>query len=346
MIREKLHLRYLLTTISVIVLFLFIYWANYHLDNYSKRILTVSGIYIILGVSLNLINGTTGIFSLGHAGFMGVGAYTAALLTMSVAQKQMTFFIVPLISPLNKISIPFLPALLIGGVIASIFGLIIGIPTLRLGGDYLAIATLGFGEIIVVLFNNLMNITNGALGLKGLVPYTNLWWTYGWVVFTVFFIVRLTNSSYGRALKAIRENEVAAQAMGINLFYHKVLSFIIGAFFAGIGGGLLAHLLTTINPVAFSFLLTFNVLIVIVLGGLGSITGAVIAGFLFPIFLEYLRFIEAPMNIMGLHIPGIPGMRMVVFSLLLLIVMIFYPRGLMGRLEFSWDFIIKRFNKS
>ncbi len=343
--KDKLYLRYLLTLISIGILFLFIWWANGHLDNYSKRVLTVSGIYIILGVSLNLINGITGIFSLGHAGFMGLGAYTAALLTMSVAQKQMTFFIQPLISPLDKISIPFLPALLIGGLVAAFFGLLIGIPTLRLGGDYLAIATLGFGEIIVVVFNNTINITNGALGLKGLAPYTNLWWTYGWVVFTVFFIARLVNSSYGRALKAIRENEVAAEAMGVNLFYHKVLSFIVGAFFAGIGGGLLAHLLTTINPVAFNFFLTFNVLIVIVIGGLGSITGSVIAGFLFPILLEWLRFIEAPMDIFGLHIPGIPGMRMVVFSLLLLIVMIFYQRGLMGRNEFSWDFIIKRLAK-
>ncbi len=343
--KEKIQLRYLLTVISVVILFLIIWWANGHLDNYYKRVLTVSGIYIILGVSLNLINGITGIFSLGHAGFMGIGAYTAALLTMSVAQKQMTFFIQPLISPLDKISIPFLPALLIGGLVAAFFGLLIGIPTLRLGGDYLAIATLGFGEIIVVVFNNTINITNGALGLKGLVPYTNLWWTYGWVVFTVFFITRLVNSSYGRALKAIRENEVAAQAMGVNVFYHKVLSFIVGAFFAGIGGGLLAHLLTTINPVAFNFFLTFNILIVIVIGGLGSITGSVIAGFLFPILLEWLRFIEAPMDIFGIHIPGIPGMRMVVFSLLLLIIMIFYQRGLMGRSEFSWDFIIKRFAK-
>ncbi len=343
--KEKIHLRYLLTVISIIILFLIIWWANGHLDNYYKRVLTVSGIYIILGVSLNLINGITGIFSLGHAGFMGIGAYTAALLTMSVAQKQMTFFIQPLISPLDKISIPFLPALLIGGLVAAFFGLLIGIPTLRLGGDYLAIATLGFGEIIVVIFNNTINITNGALGLKGLAPYTNLWWTYGWVVFTVFFITRLVNSSYGRALKAIRENEVAAQAMGVNIFYHKVLSFIVGAFFAGIGGGLLAHLLTTINPVAFNFFLTFNILIVIVIGGLGSITGSVIAGFLFPILLEWLRFIEAPMDIFGIHIPGIPGMRMVVFSLLLLIIMIFYQRGLMGRSEFSWDFIIKRFAK-
>ncbi len=343
--KEKIHLRYLLTVISIIILFLIIWWANGHLDNYYKRVLTVSGIYIILGVSLNLINGITGIFSLGHAGFMGIGAYTAALFTMSVAQKQMTFFIQPLISPLDKISIPFLPALLIGGLVAAFFGLLIGIPTLRLGGDYLAIATLGFGEIIVVIFNNTINITNGALGLKGLAPYTNLWWTYGWVVFTVFFIARLVNSSYGRALKAIRENEVAAQAMGVNIFYHKVFSFIVGAFFAGIGGGLLAHLLTTINPVAFNFFLTFNILIVIVIGGLGSITGSVIAGFLFPILLEWLRFIEAPMDIFGIHIPGIPGMRMVVFSLLLLIIMIFYQRGLMGRSEFSWDFIIKRFAK-
>ncbi len=335
----------ILNLIAIVVLFLLLWWADVKLDPFSKRILNVMAIYVIWAVSLNFINGTTGIFSLGHNGFAAVGAYAAALLTMPIYQKQMIFFLKPLIYPLNSIQIGFLPATLIGGAAAALFGLLVGAPVLRLKGDYLAIATLGFSQIIFVLANNFPSITNGALGLKGIPPYTNLFWSWGWAVFTIVFIGRLTASSYGRALKAIREDEVAAEAMGIRLSTNKILAFIIGAFFAGIGGSLYAHLLTAIDPKAFSFFLTFNILIMIVIGGLGSITGSIIGAISFAFLSEWLRFVEAPMKIGPLTIPGIPGMRMVIFSILMLVVMLFYRRGIMGRNEFSWDWFYILYKK-
>ncbi len=337
--------KFILNVIAIVVLFLLLWWAHVKMDPFSKRILNLMAIYIIWAVSLNFINGTTGIFSLGHNGFAAVGAYVAALLTLPLYQKGMIFYIEPLIYPLNSIQIGFFPATLLGGAVAAVFGILVGAPVLRLKGDYLAIATLGFSQIIFVLAMNFPSITNGALGLKGLQPYTNLFWSWGWAVFTVVFIGRLTASSYGRALKAIREDEVAAEAMGIRLSTNKIMAFVIGAFFAGIGGSLYAHLLTSIDPKAFSFFLTFNILIMIVIGGLGSITGSIIGAVSFAFLSEWLRFVEAPMQIGPLKIPGIPGMRMVIFSVLMLVVMLFYRRGIMGRNEFSWDWFYILYNR-
>lgn len=326
----------LLSFVALIVLAILTYLAQNYLDNYKLRILNLGAIYATLGVSLNLIFGFTGQFSLGHAGFMAIGAYTTALLIMPPMYKEMTFIIEPLIWPLNVLQLPFIVALLLGGLFAAILAILIGLPVLRLKGDYLGIATLGFAEIVRVIANNIPQVTNGALGLKGIPQYTNLWWTMGFAVLTVFIVKRLISSSYGRALMAIRENEIAAEAIGVNLTYHKVMSFTISAFFAGIGGGLLASLLTTIDPRAFMFIMTFNVLIVVVIGGLGSITGTVIAAFLFNFCLEYLRPIEEGFSLGPLSIPEVPGLRMVTFSLLLLVVILFKQNGLMGEIEFTW----------
>jgi branched-chain amino acid transport system permease protein len=335
----------ILTIVSLVILLVFLWYGNGHLDAYKLRILNLCAIYTILGLSMNLINGFTGLFSLGHAGFMAVGAYTSALLTMSIAQKQQNFFLKPIISPLDKIVLPFFIALLIGGILAAVIGYIIGAPALRLKGDYLAIATLGFGEIIRVIFTNTQSITNGALGLKGIPAKTNLYWSFGVAVVTIVILVSLIKSSYGRAFKAIREDEIAAEAMGINLFKHKMLSFTIGAFFAGIGGGLLGNLLGTIDPNMFKFLLTFNILLIIVLGGMGSVTGTIISAFVVTISTEVLRFLDETMNLGFIKIKGIPGLRMVVFSALLMLVIIFYRNGLMGTNEFSWDKLIGKFTK-
>jgi branched-chain amino acid transport system permease protein len=331
-----------LTLAATALLGCFLFWANGHLDPYMVRILNLCAIYIILATSLNLIFGFAGQFSLGHAGFMAVGAYACALLTMSPAQKEATFIIAPLVRPLAVIQLPFLPAILIGGILAAIFGFIIGAPTLRLRGDYLAIASLGFAEIIRVVANNIVPITNGALGLKGIPEYTNLYWSWGAAAVTVFIIKRLVDSSYGRAMMAVRENEIAAEVMGVSLFYHKVLAFVVGSFFAGVGGALLANLVTTIDPKTFMFIMTFNILIIAVIGGLGSITGSCLAAIAFTILLEALRPLEAPMHIGPLDIPGVPGLRMVIFSLLLLAVILFYQQGLMGKREFGWDWLVRR----
>jgi branched-chain amino acid transport system permease protein len=204
-------------------------------------------------------------------------------------------------------------------------------------GDYLAIVTLGFGEVVRVLANNLQGLTNGPLGLKGLQPFTTLWWSWGAAVLTVAVVTALVRSGYGRAMLAIREDETAARAMGVDTFRHLMLAYVLSAFFFGVGGGLLAHLVTTISPTLFTFLLTFNLLIIIVVGGLGSTTGAVLAAALFTLGGEWLRVVEEPLQIMGYSYPGIPGLRLVIFSLALLLVIIFFRQGLLGHREFSWE---------
>ena len=327
----------------IAIVFLLLFVANNSLDSYKIRILNLCAIYTVLGLSLNLINGFTGLFSLGHAGFIAVGAYITALLTMSEKVKNQVYFMEPLIAPFNHLSIPFLPALIIAGLVSAFIAILIGAPALRLKGDYLAIATLGFAEIIRIVITNAQRLTNGALGLRGIPRLTNLYWSFGIAIFTIIILVSLINSSYGRALKAIREDEIAAESMGISLFKHKVIGFAVGAFFAGVGGGLLGNLMGTIDPNMFKFALTFNILLIIVIGGMGSVTGTVISAFIVTILGEALRFLdmEKQFDFGILSFTGIPGLRMVVFSVLLMIIVLFFRHGIMGTKEFSWKALFK-----
>lgn len=336
----------ILNIVSIIAWIGLLFIFDQTFDSYKMRIVNLCGIYVILGLSLNLINGFTGLFSLGHAGFMAVGAYTAGLLTLSPAMKQMNFFMKPIVPFLAEVEWSFFPALIMAGLVTALIGFLIGAPALKLRDDYLAIATLGFGEIIRVIFTNTQSLTNGALGLKGLPTHTNIWWSWGIAFFTILFMVFLIKGSYGKAFKAIREDEIAAEAMGISLFKHKVMAFTMGAFLAGIGGALLGNLLGTIDPNMFRFTLTFNILLIVVLGGIGSITGTVISAVVVTVAMEYLRILDEAINLGFIRIEGIPGMRMVVFSLLLMIVILFYQNGLMGSNEFTWDwFLEKKFLK-
>jgi branched-chain amino acid transport system permease protein len=335
----------IMTLIALILFIGFLTIADKIFDSYQMRIINLAGIYVTLGLGLNLINGFTGLFSLGHAGFMAVGAYTSAILTMSPELKQMNFFLKPIAPFLANVEWPFFPALIMAGVMAAIVGALIGAPVLRLNDDYLAIATLGFGEIIRVIFTNTQTLTNGALGLKGLpsfnnsFPYSFVYWSWGTAVVMIIGMVLLIKSSYGRAFKAIRENEIAAEAMGISLFKHKMMAFVIGSFMAGVGGALLGHLVGTIDPLMFRFLMTFNIVLIVVLGGIGSITGTVISAVVVTVMLEVLRVLDGTMDFGFIKMEGIPGMRMVVFSALLMIVIIFYQRGLMGTNEFRWEWV-------
>jgi len=329
--------KFISTFVLICLIAFLLFFANRIASEYVILILNLIAINIIFSTSLTLINGITGIFSLGHAGFIAIGAYVSTLLTLPVEQKEMTFLIKPLIYPLNQIQISFLPATIIAGLVAAGFGYVVAAPSLRLIGDYLAIATLGLGETIRIVANNAWSITNGALGLKAIPPYTNIYWSWGWAFITVLIIASLVKSSYGRALKAIREDPIAAKAMGINVFSHQVMSFVLGSFFAGVGGSLWAHLITTIDPKSFTFTKTFEILIMAVLGGLGSISGAIIGAAVYTVGLEFLRFLESPFKIGPILFPGIPGMRMVVLSALLIILMLFWQRGIMGREELSWE---------
>ena len=329
-----------LSAIAVILLVGFVVFANTVFQAFYLRIFNLCGVYIILALSLNLVNGFTGLFSLGHSGFMAIGAYVSALLTMSPAQKSMNFYLEPIVPFLANLELPFIPALLAAGSAAALAGFLIGTPVLRLRDDYLAIATLGFSEIIRVALTNLQPVTNGALGLKGLPKYANAYTIWALAFLTALFMAALINSAFGRACKAVRDNEIAAQAMGIHVARVKIISFTISSFMAGIGGALLGHLMNTIDPRMFTFSLTYNILLIVVLGGNGSITGSIIASLVVTLSMEALRFLDGPLNLLFIRTQGLPGLRMVVFSALLLVVVIYRQEGLMGKREFSWNGIL------
>ncbi|MBM7853949.1 branched-chain amino acid transport system permease protein [Desulfohalotomaculum tongense] len=331
-----------LTIVTLLLAAAVIYFGDSHLSRFQIRILNLAAIFVILGLSLNLVVGFTGMFSLGHSGFMCVGAYTAAILTMSPESKELIYYMEPIVPVLKNIEWPVIPATVMGGVVAAIFGVLVGFPALRLRDDYLAIATLGFAEIIRIIVTNTISITNGALGLKNIPSEKSLWFYWGICILTILILKALINSSWGYAFKAIRDNEIAAEAMGVSVFKHKLLSFTIGAFFAGIAGAMMSFLITSIDPTMFRFLFTFQILLIVVLGGMGSLTGSVIAGVVVTIAMEWLRIVERPMHLFGMDVPGIPGMRMVIFALLLLIIILFYRQGLMGTREFNWDWVLDK----
>jgi len=335
-----------LTALVIALFAAFVFYGDANFDTYTRRVLNLCAIYTIIGLSMNLINGFTGMFSLGQAGFMAIGAYAVAIFTVPVANRATIFYLEPMNPAIANIQLPFVAALILGGLLAALVAFFIGAPVLHLKGDYLAIATLGFSEIIRIVFTNTQNITNGALGINKIPAIKSMWWFFGPAFLTIVFMALLIHSSYGRAFKAIREDEIAAEAMGINLFRHKVLSFMIGAFFAGIGGGLLAGLLGTVDPKQFMFTLTYNILLIIVLGGMGSISGTVISAFIVTAGLEYLRILDEPHSFFGVEIPLFrAGFRMVIFSVLLMAIVLFFRRGLMGTNELSWTFMKTKLRK-
>ncbi len=293
-----------------------------NLIEYVIRIILFCGINAILAVGLNLINGTTGQFSIGHAGFMAVGAYTTAF---TVIQLENHFYLDEAGSVgFAGVSLIFTAALLAGALSAAIAGLLVGVPSLRLRGDYLAIVTLGFGEIIRLVFNNALFL-GGATGYSGGRPlgvpvYTNLFWVLTWATITIVLIGNLTYSSYGRALRAIREDEIAAEAMGIPSTRYKVMAFVISAASAGIAGGLFAHLQSTIRPDDFKFDRSIDMIVMIIVGGLGSVTGAVLGAVIVGITLELTRDLQQ--------------YRLVAYALMLILLMIYRPQGILGRREY------------
>jgi len=316
------------------------------IDDYALNVLMMIGINIILAVSLNLVNGHTGQFSLGHAGFMAVGAYTSSAITMFGGQAVFKFIGTGQVS----ISLFFLWALLAGGCAAALAGLVVGIPSLRLRGDYLAIVTLGFGEIIRVVIQN-TDAIGGPRGMAGIPSYTTFFWTYSLAAVTVYVIANLVNSTYGRGFLAVRDDEIAAEAMGINTTKYKVNAFVIGAFFAGIAGGLYAHFISYITPEGFNFMKSVEVVVMVILGGMGSTPGVVCAAVLLTLLPEGLRFFaqspildgsirvclgwmkpESYVTAAG-KIKELFQNRMIILSLLLIIMMIVRPQGLLGNAD-------------
>lgn len=266
---------------------------------YYIQVLTMMGVFLIAALGLNLITGVTGQFSFGHAAFLSIGAYSSALLTI-------------------YLQTPFILNMLAGGLLAALCGVLLGFPGMRLTGDYLGIATLGFGEIVRVVFIN-MKITGGASGLAGIPRETNIIIVYIVVVLTVWSMYRIQNSRFGRALAAIREDEIAAESMGINAFQYKIKAFAVGTFFAGISGALFAHMMQYLNPSDFGFARSFEILTFVVLGGLGSIPGTILGTAVLSLAPEFLRFVKE--------------YRMMIYGALMVTMMIFRPNGLLGGVD-------------
>ncbi len=281
-------------------------------DSYNPYFLDIAitcGINVTLAVSLNLINGYTGQFSLGHAGFMGVGAYVAAVLTTSFAAA-----LLPLLG--GQEWLLFALALMAGGLAAALVGFIVGVPSLRLKGDYLAIVTLGFGEIIRVVLQNI-DAVGGPRGLIGIPGYTNLFWTFGLAAVAVYVVWTMVHSTYGRGFLAVADDEIAAEAMGINTTRYKITAFLAGAFLAGLAGGMYAHFKQYIAPQGFGFDRSIEIVVMVILGGMGNTAGVIAAAILLTVLGEWLR--------------QFGDLRMIIYSLLIVVLMLARPQGL-----FSW----------
>jgi len=319
--------------------------------------------YALVAVSMNLLNGFTGIFSLGQAGFMLTGAYLYGIFTIPVSMRGQVYQYFD--GGLVQFTVPIVVAMILGGLAAAFFAFLIGLPVLRLKSDYLAIATLGFAEIIRAIFqwNGLGPVTNGSNMLRSFPNFNDFNITDAQGNVTVYLstlipfimsgvciliIVLLINSSYGRAFKAIRDDEVAAEAMGINLAHHKRLAFCISSFFAGVSGAMLAMYQTTVQAKSFTSAMTYEILLIVVIGGIGSVTGSVISSFLFVACSEWwLRFLDEQQMIGNFQVPLLRnGFRLVVFSVIIMIVVLFFRRGIMGDRElWNLNFTGRRKNK-
>jgi branched-chain amino acid transport system permease protein len=304
-------------------------------SEYFVYLASLVGVNVVLAVSLNLINGITGQFSIGHAGFMAVGGYASAMVSLALndlaigglpeAVSNQTFFIV---------------ALLAGGLAAGLCGFIVGLPSLRLKGDYLAIVTLGFGEIIRVIVQNSKDL-GGALGLSGVPQHSSFFMVWLWVVIVVLFCKRLVAASPGRSLLAIREDEIAAEAMGVDTTGYKVRAFVVSSFFAGIAGGLFAHFVPVINPGSFTFVKSMEVVVMVVAGGLGSTTGAVVAAVFLTLLPEGLRTAFQAFGDDPSLAQKVDQVRMPIYGALLVVMMLTRPQGLFGTHEL-WHWAKKR----
>ncbi len=347
----KKNQKLIISLLAVAALF-FLAWLVEQTQGTQSMAVTVlqkGAVYALIAVSMNLLNGFTGLFSLGQAGFMLVGAYTYAVLTIPMAKRAAVYQYYN--GGWVQFTIGFLPALLLAGAAAALFAALIGMPVLRLKGDYLAIATLGFAEIIraIVQWDGIGPLTNGSNllktypTLKNIMPGNTVLFTFLAVGICIGLILLLINSTYGRAFKAIRDDEVAAEAMGINLFHHKQMAFVISSFFAGIGGALLAMYQGSLQANSFKSSMTYEILLIVVIGGLGSVSGSVMASFLFIAASEWwMRFLDSEMLIGNFKVPLLaPGFRMVVFSVVIMVVVLFFRKGIMGDREL-WEIGARR----
>jgi branched-chain amino acid transport system permease protein len=322
-------LRGILPVLLALPVLLMMDWAL-SASPFATYLLSIIGVNVILAVSLNIVNGMTGQFSIGHAGFMAVGAYIAGVLSLSLKELAISFLPVA-----ASDQVFLLLSLLVGGSAAALCGFLVGLPSLRLRGDYLAIVTLGFGEIIRVVVQN-TDAFGRALGLSGIPQTAGVPMVGFWVFLVVVVARRIAGSSHGRSLWAIREDEVAAEAMGVDTTGYKVRSFVVSAFFAGVAGGLFAHFVPIINPGSFTFVKSMEIVVMVVLGGLGSTTGAIVAAVFLTLLPEALRSAFGSMGAGGSLAQKVDQIRMPVYGLLLVTLMLLRPQGLFGTREL-WE---------
>jgi len=308
-------------------------------NGYIERVAIGLGISTILVVGLNLANGFTGLFSLGHVGFMALGAYASAILTLPVSLKSVNLPQLP--GWLSKVELPFLPAALIGGIIAMIVAFVIGLSLMRLTGPYVSVATMGFLVIVQVVLTNWDALTRGARTFSGVPGHTNIWNVWIWAVITIYVVWRIGKSVFGRRMMAVRDNEIAAQSLGINVIRSRLLAFCLSAFFTGIAGALWAHFIMAFSPKSFYFVQTFSVVTMLVVGGLGSVSGSVIGVFAITILSEILRNAERGFSLGFIQIPPSYGSSQVIMAILFILVIVFRPMGLTAGKEIDFRKIVR-----
>ena len=350
--RKPIKLSTIISALIILLVYAAVFYAEQTLPSTSMlfTVLKKGATYALVAVSMNLLNGFTGLFSLGQAGFMLIGAYSYAILTIPVADRINVYQYYN--GGLIQFAMPVVPALIVAGLMAALFAFLIGLPVLRLKSDYLAIATLGFAEIVRAIFqwNKLGALTNGSNILREFPSFSdfNIRNADGEVTLylstlvpfliagvCIALIVLLINSTYGRSMRAIKDDEIAAEAMGVNLFHHKQIAFCTSSFFAGIGGAMLAMYQSTIQAKAFTSAMTYEILLIVVIGGIGSVTGSCISSFLFVACSEWwLRFLDQKQMIGNFEVPLLRnGFRLVVFSIIIMIVVLFFRQGIMGTKE-------------
>lgn len=334
--------------LALLLLGAFLAWADDSLNAYRIQIVTLVAINAIIASSLALTSGFTGVFSLGQIGFLAIGAYVGSLLTIAPRWKSERF-LPGLPGWLASVDLSGWPdqwalllACLAGGAVAALVAAVVGAPLMRLSGHYVAVATMGFLIIVQSLAINLDGITRGARGLSQIPHLTTPWSAYGWMVVTIYAVWRLRASAFGRAMIASRENLIAARAVGVDVLRTRLLAFVVGAFFTGVAGALLGHQIGTVAPSAFYFATTFAIIIMVVLGGMGSITGAVVGAVIMTLAPEYLREVENGMSLGLLSFGPLFGLSQIILALGFILVMVFRPQGLFGDRELGLGLLSRR----
>lgn len=350
MLKRQGKVNYQALAMILLGLFVFIilFWVKNFVNLYVQRLLVLVAINIMLAVSLNLSSGFTGVFSLGHIGFMAIGAYTAALFTLPPSAKTpnqlpgLPEWLAQLDLSVYPDQISLLIATLCGVTLATVVAVLVSYPLMRLQGHYVAVATMGFLVVVHVVLLQWDSVTRGARGLSG-IPSIDVYWTaWVWVILNIYTVWRIVRSPYGRGMIAVRENILAAQSIGVNVLSTRMLAFCVGAAFTAAAGSLKAHLITAISPSAFYFDLTFTIIIMVVIGGMGSISGSIIMATILTFIPELLRTIESGVTIAGIRLPEMYGASQITMGILFIIAIIYRRQGLFGTSELDLGGILER----